>query len=480
MKRARAFTLLEVAVAIALMGVVIGAALAMLDAVENGGRRARAHSEMMRDAAFASQLMSNDLRQAGLGVPRAFTDACAETGFNIRHDCGSPGPGTTVPCAFSYGLDATGNAPGSASAGANFYSSVVLANDTQVGIVGDLARVDGQYSAFGPLHNRATGGLPGADDSSSADKIMWHNENNGSCAPGNGCSTASTSLFFGGETTELCDSGGANNDRTCPWGMRRVLPGERIQIVAGDAGWSTAALANPLNVTTPNSPVPPDGAGSSHFAISLNPGFDAELSSGGPPAGADTVWRNQVRGEGPGGISGQGWVTTLDRVFYFFDAATNTLNRIQCSGDPDPNNPRWPNRAAATLPAGAAAFLAAVQMTPTAPASPMAAGDVAPNFCVGPDVVARNVKSVAFTYFDGAGNGLTTPVTGQATPNPATCTPATGPATLDTASPGKNSVRRIDFVITFEKHAELTGAAVPQIVTHVVRGSVRLLNLQGV
>src|SRR5207253_8170809 len=128
-------------------------------------------------------------------------------------------------------------------------------------------------------------------------------ENNGLCsppvaggpAPPSPCDTADTSFFFPGETA--CRR--SANDRVCPWGMNRVQPGDRIQIVAGNGNWSTAAASAPLQL------VGPLGTG----ALLLSVPFDRN--------GQDNVWRNaDIDGAGPGGIIGAGWVTTLDRVFY--------------------------------------------------------------------------------------------------------------------------------------------------------------------
>jgi prepilin-type N-terminal cleavage/methylation domain-containing protein len=468
----RAFTLIEVAVSLALIGGLLSVIVSIMATTLADGRRARAQAEIQRDATFVTQLLNTELRQAGLGVPRQFDDGCRDDGANIRFDCT-----TGIGCVASYGTTRTSVATGAVVqgvgnlAGITFSSSVILANSTQVGILGDLPRPDSQYNAYGPLHTRPMGGLPGTDDANSAKRIMWHNENNGSCAPlensttpaVSACSTANTSLFFPGASAQLCTTIGANvNDRTCPWGMRRVIGGEHIQIVAGDFGWSTAALSGTL--TTASMSMPASEGGGSHLAMTLTVPFDAAVSSGVVP-GEDTKWRNQTKGEGPGGINGQGWVTTLDRVFFIFDQPSpptpGTLLRIQCYGDPDPNAAGWPNASVASL----SPPYTGLNITPPV-ASPMTGADVAANICVGPEVVARNVKSVTFSYFDSNGNALASPVTGVGLP---TCGAAPTPATS-----GKNAVRRIDYVINFEKKVSQSGTSV---VKHTIQGSVRLQNL---
>ena len=158
MSRARAFTLLEVAIALALFGVVIGVAAGVMATVLTGNRRARVHSEMQRDGALVSQLLNSELRQAGLGVPRPFDALCNQDGFHIKRDCAGGGG-----CQSTYGSTA------GTAVFARFDTSVILATATEVGIVGDLPRPDGQYSTYGPLHSRATGVL-----GHTAETIVWH------------------------------------------------------------------------------------------------------------------------------------------------------------------------------------------------------------------------------------------------------------------------------------------------------------------
>lgn len=385
-RRARAFTLIELIVAAALSIVVIGIATAVMANAVRDGRRARVHAEMMRDASFTGQVMSQELRQAGLGVP------------NARH----------ISAAF-------GTAPGQV----RFYASVLVAAVDQVGIVGDLPRADANYNAYGPLHNRTLAGNV---------NVVWHTENNGACAPdvappaGSSCTTGATSVFFPGENG--CDATSDFNDRTCPWGLRRVTPGERIIAVSGDGRWSHAAFANPgaLQSVLP----------SQVLAASLTPGFALPLWPAPPPPPALVV-------VSPGDVPGQGWVATLDRVFFRYNATARTIERIQCSGDPDPDDPGWPDASATSIPS-----LAALAFTP--------AGGSPPHTCgpAGFEVIARNVESLTLSYFDGGGTIIAQPI--------------------DTAAK-KLAVRRVAYRIRFSRVVD------GRPVSHDVAGSVGLRNL---
>lgn len=323
----RGATLIELMVALSLLTVVLSIAVGLLVGSMQNNSRARVRAQLARQGEFLSTAMSHELRMAGLGVPSA-------TGNHISD--AYAGGGAT-----------------------DFDTSVILATATAVGVIGDFPRPDAQYNTLGLLHNRPAG---------TRANVMWHTENNGRCAPdttGLTCSTATTSFFFPGEAG--CAGVGAAGDRTCPWGMRRVNGGDRIQIVAGSHAWTHAGVANPLTVSAIGVPTP---------VISLN-----------LAANWDAAWPNVASGDAPVGITGQGWVTTIDRVFYRLNG-TN-VERIQCWGDPDPDNAAWPNAATNTMP-----NLANLALTPT--------GGVA-NVCTAAEVVAQNVDSLTFSYFDAAG-----------------------------------------------------------------------------
>lgn len=375
----RGFTLVEVIVSMVIGIILLAVCTSITVNTLVEGKRTRAQSEMARDGALAGQLLSQELRQAGLGVP------------NGRHiDIG-------------YG---TSNNP--------FYASLLVAGADEIGIVGDLARPDANYNAYGPLHNRP---LP-------TNNLAWHTESNGTCVPdlaaGTSCSTAVTSLFFPGEAG--CDAVGTGNfgDRTCPWGLRRVLPGERMIIVSGDGQWGHVGLFTPGTI---------DQAGPNLvLAARLSPGWVSSTPGiwppPPPPAPAVTL---------PTQVGGQGWVATLDRLFFRYDGGTRTIQRIQCSGDPDPDNPNWPDETATTIPA-------TLTFTPLLGTA---------NTCGPSEIVARHVDSLTFTYFDAAGTNVPVRNTGAL----------------------KRSVRRVGYRIQFRQ--TLDG----RDVIYDVGGSVRLQNL---
>ncbi len=325
----RGATLIELMVSLSLMAVVLAVTIGVIVGAAQSGARARARAGLARQGQYLNTLLSNELRMAGLGVPAA--------------------SGTHIDDAYAGAGDTT------------FDTDVILATSTSVGIVGDFPRPTRQYNTLGTLDGHAAGG---------PSDVMWHTENNGSCAPQTGsgsCSTASTSLFFPGESG--CNTGGAVDDRTCPWGMRRVSDGESIQVVSGAMRWTHAHASNPLTMST----------------FGTNGLLSLHLST----AWSSAVWPNDSNSAAPTAVTGEGFVTSIDRVFYFFDSSAHTISRIQCFGDPAPQDTNWPNLANNTLPS-----ISSLEVTPNGGSQ---------NTCVGPEVVAQHVETVQLDYFDNTG-----------------------------------------------------------------------------
>ncbi len=368
-RQARGFTLLEVTVAVALSTIVVGMVAVTLAKVIRDGKRARAHSEMMRDADFLGTMMNNELRVAGLGVPS-------------KNRVGSP----TV----------------------KFRSTVLLADNSsaslqQIGIVADLSKHYVQYPTFGYLHQRPTGN----------NAITWHTENNGPCAPhtiaGGSCSTATTSLFFPGQAG--CASTAAAADKQCPWGMRRAERTDVIVIAAGDQTWTVRQL-NGGAAAPPSAPGAPVAVANSVLGFGV---IAAQLTAALP-----ATWANNALDTAPTGIMGQGYVSHLDRVFYAYNQAAKTVVRTQCWAsatagiDPAATNVEWPPETTQNI----------------ASLTTSAAGVDANSTCIGPEVIARNVQSVAFTFFDSTGTAIAAPIITAA---------------------AKASIQRVDYRILFRQ-----------------------------
>lgn len=360
--RLRAFTLIEVTVALAMGALVLTAAVAVYASTLSGAARARARAAMARDGVALAHQMTHEIRQTGLGVPK--------------------------------GKNAT-----KASSNEVFGSEFLAGEVDKLGILADFPRPDAQYNTFGFLN-----------PSIRRKKVVgWHNENNGSCMPSSdtnfACSTATTSTFFPGE--DGCDSTADAADRTCPWGMKRLGTNDHFMVVAGDGTWARNQVLG--------SPTMRDAGEHNTFLLNIANNWKGN------------VWDVPAN---PASEPGIGWVTTLDRVFYRHDPAARTVTRQQCWGDPVPDDAAWPRLTTTTVP-----------VTP----GPVGVDTI----CTRKEVVARNVQSLQFSYFDAGGTAIAAPV----------------------SAANKVLVRRVDFTITFRK------AVNGKNVDHVVTGTVQLRNL---
>ncbi len=355
-RRPRGFTLIELVVALALGLLLLAATSTIMVQASDQFQVMRARNALLREGNAVARLLTHELRLTGLGVP------------NGTHING-----------------ATGALP----------TALLVAAQDQVGVLLDLPRPDAQYAAFGHLHGRHGG---------DRQTIMWHTENNGSCAPGNnGCSVANSSVFFPG-SADLCN--GTWTDRTCPWGLKRVRANERLQVVDGSGRWTTGVFSTGVTV------------GGQTFGR-LAADYADPLA----------VWPNNNAASAPTAVTGQGYVTTLDRVFYTYNSGSKTLTRQQCWGDPDPTHASWPTGAAVAVPA--------------------APGSVPNNTCTPVEILSNRLAAFQLEYFDQGGAALAAPLASAAT---------------------KNTVTRVRF--TFR----LTHKARNQVVQHEMAGAVAIRN----
>jgi hypothetical protein len=204
------------------------------------------------------------------------------------------------------------------------------------------------------------------------------------------------------------------------------VPGDWVVITAGDRSFATGKLTGLVRR------VPVPGLATITSA-ELNPGYLFDVFD--PIDGTTApVWPNDTAVARPGGVPGQGFVATLDRVFY--SLVGTDLVRKQCWGAPDPAQGGWPS--------------ATVNSVPAAPQLVAATG-VPVNECTDNEVVAKNVSGLAFTYFDNLGAPVALA---------AVC-----------AATAKATIARIDYTINFSVTVD------GRPVTHQVGGSVRLTNL---
>ncbi len=361
-RRAAAFTLIEIIISLSISLAILSLAAGIVVGAMRDARRSRVRAELARDAQLLDRLLRTELPQIGLGMPTS------------HHLDGAYG-----------------------TAGSTFYGPVMVAAPSELGFIADLPRPDAQMNAFGILPNQPLGGR---------DRIFWLNDSTGSCLPDDddakSCTLAASSLMFPDDFSSPCTE--QASDRGCPWSMKRLVPGEPFQIVAGDGTWTHALMPATPSLAFSSSSSSSSSSRPRVVALQLDQSWSA-------------VWPNLTPGHPPGGLRGQGYVTTIDRVFYAFVGAT--VVRVQCWGDPDPQHPDWPGPTATSIPP-----LSELRLDLRTPG-----GSGTTQTCTDAEVVARHVKTVRFGYFDALGNEL---------------------VAIDTAVE-KASVRRIDYDIVLER-----------------------------
>lgn len=274
----RGFTLLEVVISISISIVVLSVATALFVQVAYAGQRARAKAELAREGAFASTTLADDLRFAGLGVPRGekVGGAASDT---------APGP-------------------------------IGKAAATELMLVADLPRPDASFPAFGVLHGRPT---------ASRAILAWHTENNGGCVRSTDstldCSIADASLFY---DAQGCAT--SAEDDVCPWGAKRVVAGEWLVVGSGDGRWQNVRVATPLAI----------GAEAYDPALGIGGVLGLRLD-----ASATSTWTMDSYAQPPFSSLGQPFVASVDRVFWRFDAAGKRVLRRFCWGPFDPAHASW-------------------------------------------------------------------------------------------------------------------------------------------
>src|SRR5205807_1931034 len=123
MKIRRGFTMIEVAISIALGAIVVGSVVLVLQQVIVSARRQHILSELQRDGAYAGQVMTQELRQAGVGVPIGFMLVTGATGFDYGTGAVGTGNNLVFPAR-----------------------RLIVAGNTEIGFIGDIARPDSNYN----------------------------------------------------------------------------------------------------------------------------------------------------------------------------------------------------------------------------------------------------------------------------------------------------------------------------------------------
>jgi len=199
----RGFTLIELLVTGVVAIIMLGAAMALFSRTVTDQHEQRRMAEMKRSAALVMGQLTTELRQAGLGRPRAV------------------GLGTT-------------------NAGHLFPASILVAEAHRIGFIADLPRPDSTFNGFSQL---AVNQLrPSEGGTLPENALALLNELNGTCdvvANSLACKTDLSSQLFDYPTSSsgnnCADTPGSA--RTCPWGLNRYRPNEYIIVADALGRW---------------------------------------------------------------------------------------------------------------------------------------------------------------------------------------------------------------------------------------------------
>jgi prepilin-type N-terminal cleavage/methylation domain-containing protein len=318
-RAARAFTMIELLIGLAVSAVVMTAITVVYADATNFQRQQRIRQQLAQGGGVFDRQFNSELRTTGLG--RA---------ANFRL-------GTTASINAVYG--GTGTTVSPINTNQTFVQGVGGSIVTLM-LVGDVPRPDANFETFGLLSDAPVG----------HGKVAFSNDHTGSCAPTNPVTTGCDSGLFPSSLGSTCQN---VLDRGCAWAGKRLRADDVLQIVTGDGMYQNVQVASTMTAA----PAP----GSQQMALSLQTG-------GTFPYPAATVWPNAAPGDAPADVRGQGWVATMDRVFYRYcpgaivdfgvapsvnancggTRLTNearVIERMQCWGPVDVTNAAWTNAA---------------------------------------------------------------------------------------------------------------------------------------
>jgi prepilin-type N-terminal cleavage/methylation domain-containing protein len=363
--RHRAFTLLEMIVALTIAGALSTSAIAMFLSVRTAALEADARAQVTRDGQVVLDTIENDLRFFGAGVP-----------LGINDDVGT------------------------SASGKRLLPILRVARDDNLVFLGDLPYPNAEFSGIAAL----------AYLNSSDHRIVVTSELSGSCIPPVGsagelaCKTSKTTLLP--DLQSAADCAGSSGSvgvsptaaeleaaRTCPWGMNKWLIGasDRIYFTIVDAKGRWHERTNRDNA------VGNSDADGKFKATHLEHEY--------PASGQHTFASSELFGD-----TGGSYVAILDRVFYAIEESSTPgspckgtvggnciLRRRQCWG-------RLEDPATATFPAGGTSAFVGTSAS---------IANCAANDGTGWETVMSGIEDVTFRYFSDAATQVTGSGTGQ-------------------------------------------------------------------
>jgi type II secretory pathway pseudopilin PulG len=199
----RGFTLIELLVTAVVAIIMLGAAMALFLRTVTEQHEQRRIAEMKRSAALVMGQLTTELRQAGLGRPRA-----------VRL--------------------------GTMNAGDLFPGSILVAEDHRIAFIADLPRPDSTFSGYSQLAVNQVRQMEGGTFPDTGLALI--NELNGTCdvvTDSASCKTDISSQLFDYPTsssTHNCAQS-PSTARTCPWSLNRYRSNEYIIVSDALGRW---------------------------------------------------------------------------------------------------------------------------------------------------------------------------------------------------------------------------------------------------
>ena len=234
----RGFTLIELLVTAVVAIIMLGAAMALFTQSITEQHEQRRMAEMKRSAALVLGQLTTELRQAGLGRPRAGR-------------VGTSGGGNIFP------------------------GSILVAEPHRIAFIADLPRPDSTFNGFSQLAADQTAStLP-------ANGLALLNELNGSCdvvkKPLH-CTTDTASHLFdyptANDANNCADHPGSV--RTCPWSLNRYRADEYVIVADALGRWVERQVDDGVFA---------ENTTSRRVTLQLNSSVPAELFASGPSQG---------------------------------------------------------------------------------------------------------------------------------------------------------------------------------------------------
>lgn len=189
----RGFTLVELMVAAAIGVLIIGVALSFVFASARLHRKQFELGQLRRTSSMVVDRLADELRQAGLGVPRGQRLSGGNEAFPPRLYAGTA---------------------------------------TSISFLGDLPRPDSSFDGRSGLASDQTVGLP-------ANTVALINAFNGDCDLDFGidphCASSERSRVFPTNAANDCTSAGT--EVTCPWALGKYRANEFVIVADGDGNW---------------------------------------------------------------------------------------------------------------------------------------------------------------------------------------------------------------------------------------------------